>query len=63
MKRRIRKANTTLHRTSSSDPNRLYRSVRASAIPGGSEEILLDFTMRQVMSKALSKGRKSKSKL
>lgn len=27
---------------------RMYRSVRASAIPGGSEEILLDFTIRQV---------------
>ncbi len=26
---------------------RLYRDVRASAIPGGSEEILLDFAMRQ----------------
>ena len=26
---------------------RLYRGVRATAIPGGSEEILLDFTMRQ----------------
>jgi len=30
---------------------RLYREVRASAIPGGSEEILLDFAMRQVAGK------------
>jgi hypothetical protein len=27
---------------------RIYREVRAAAIPGGSEEILLDFAMRQV---------------
>lgn len=26
---------------------RLYREVRGQAIPGGSEEILLDFAMRQ----------------
>lgn len=31
---------------------RLYRTVRSSAIPGGSEEILLDFTMRQAASRA-----------
>jgi hypothetical protein len=31
---------------------RLYREVRATAIPGGSEEILLDFAMRQAASKA-----------
>jgi len=31
---------------------RMYRSVRATAIPGGSEEILLDFTMRQVAARA-----------
>jgi len=31
---------------------RLYREVRASAIPGGSEEILLDFTIRQAASVA-----------
>lgn len=31
---------------------RMYREVRASAIPGGSEEILLDFALRQVISKA-----------
>ena len=30
---------------------RLYREVRAAAIPGGSEEILLDFAMRQVAGK------------
>eukprot|EP00164_Ancoracysta_twista_P001372 GFYU01001788.1.p1 GENE.GFYU01001788.1~~GFYU01001788.1.p1 ORF type:complete len:422 (+),score=135.49 GFYU01001788.1:31-1296(+) len=39
---------------------RLYREVRASAIPGGSEEILLDFAMRQAIAKAnkLAKGSK-----
>jgi len=31
---------------------RLYREVRATAIPGGSEEILLDFTIRQAAKKA-----------
>lgn len=31
---------------------RLYRDVRQTAIPGGSEEILLDFAMRQVQRKA-----------
>jgi len=31
---------------------RLYREVRATAIPGGSEEILLDFTIRQASKKA-----------
>eukprot|EP00004_Rigifila_ramosa_P008279 TRINITY_DN19492_c0_g1_i1.p1 TRINITY_DN19492_c0_g1~~TRINITY_DN19492_c0_g1_i1.p1 ORF type:complete len:434 (+),score=112.95 TRINITY_DN19492_c0_g1_i1:48-1304(+) len=31
---------------------RLYREVRASAIPGGSEEILLDFAMRQAVAQA-----------
>lgn len=31
---------------------RLYREVRAAAIPGGSEEILLDFAMRQVATQA-----------
>jgi len=31
---------------------RLYRAVRANAIPGGSEEILLDFAMRQVAAQA-----------
>jgi hypothetical protein len=30
----------------------MYRSVRAAAIPGGSEEILLDFSMRQVAARA-----------
>eukprot|EP01064_Diplonema_japonicum_P009449 TRINITY_DN1693_c0_g3_i5.p1 TRINITY_DN1693_c0_g3~~TRINITY_DN1693_c0_g3_i5.p1 ORF type:complete len:415 (+),score=139.69 TRINITY_DN1693_c0_g3_i5:57-1301(+) len=31
---------------------RLYREVRCQAIPGGSEEILLDFTMRQAAAQA-----------
>ena|SRR3990167_4713041 len=31
---------------------RMYRNVRATAIPGGSEEILLDFTIRQAVAKA-----------
>jgi len=31
---------------------RLYREVRAAAIPGGSEEILLDFTIRQASKKS-----------
>ena len=31
---------------------RLYRDVRASDIPGGSEEILLDFAMRHAVAKA-----------
>lgn len=31
---------------------RMYREVRAFAIPGGSEEILLDFTIRQAVAKA-----------
>lgn len=33
---------------------RLYREVRGSAIPGGSEEILLDFAIRHVASKVPS---------
>jgi len=33
---------------------RLYREVRAAAIPGGSEEILLDFTIRQAEARAKS---------
>eukprot|EP01124_Arcella_intermedia_P010218 TRINITY_DN1674_c0_g1_i1.p1 TRINITY_DN1674_c0_g1~~TRINITY_DN1674_c0_g1_i1.p1 ORF type:complete len:324 (+),score=71.14 TRINITY_DN1674_c0_g1_i1:24-974(+) len=37
---------------------RLYREVRAQAIPGGSEEILLDFAMRQIASKALKDQKK-----
>eukprot|EP01090_Pellita_catalonica_P007709 TRINITY_DN18300_c0_g1_i1.p1 TRINITY_DN18300_c0_g1~~TRINITY_DN18300_c0_g1_i1.p1 ORF type:complete len:387 (-),score=69.12 TRINITY_DN18300_c0_g1_i1:17-1177(-) len=32
---------------------RLYREVRAAAIPGGSEEVLLDFTIRQAAGKAV----------
>jgi alkylation response protein AidB-like acyl-CoA dehydrogenase len=39
---------------------RLYRDVRASAIPGGSEEILLDFTIRQAVAKANNDRQKSK---
>jgi len=31
---------------------KIYRSVRAVAIPGGSEEILLDFTIRQAANAA-----------
>ena len=34
---------------------RLYREVRAQAIPGGSEEILLDFAIRQAASKATAR--------
>ena len=29
-----------------------YRGVRAAAIPGGSEEILMDFAVRQAIAKA-----------
>jgi alkylation response protein AidB-like acyl-CoA dehydrogenase len=32
---------------------RLYREVRGVAIPGGSEEILLDFAIRQALSKSM----------
>jgi len=42
---------------------RAYRGVKLSAIPGGSEEILLDFSMRQVVSKAMSIQNSAKSKL
>jgi alkylation response protein AidB-like acyl-CoA dehydrogenase len=38
---------------------RIYRVVRSSAIPGGSEEILLDFTIRN----AERQANKLKSKL
>jgi len=38
---------------------RLYREVRAQAIPGGSEEILLDFAMRQVTNRELRKRKKA----
>mmetsp|Transcript_37901 Transcript_37901/g.74564 ORF Transcript_37901/g.74564 Transcript_37901/m.74564 type:complete len:426 (+) Transcript_37901:41-1318(+) len=41
---------------------RMYREVRAMAIPGGSEEILLDFVMRQVARKAKSIAEKQKAK-
>jgi len=36
---------------------RLYRDVRAQAIPGGSEEILLDFAIRQAVSKSLKEAK------
>eukprot|EP01065_Artemidia_motanka_P027390 TRINITY_DN32594_c0_g1_i1.p1 TRINITY_DN32594_c0_g1~~TRINITY_DN32594_c0_g1_i1.p1 ORF type:complete len:446 (+),score=152.85 TRINITY_DN32594_c0_g1_i1:68-1339(+) len=36
---------------------RLYREVRAQAIPGGSEEILLDFAMRQAVRKHQKQAR------
>jgi len=36
---------------------RLYREVRGMAIPGGSEEILLDFTIRQASQKALKSSK------
>ena len=36
---------------------RLYREVRAQAIPGGSEEILLDFAIRQAAGKAARDAR------
>mmetsp|Transcript_6757 Transcript_6757/g.12415 ORF Transcript_6757/g.12415 Transcript_6757/m.12415 type:complete len:168 (-) Transcript_6757:447-950(-) len=39
---------------------RLYREVRASAIPGGSEEILLDFAVRSSIAKAKKLRRTSK---
>ncbi|CAK9068430.1 unnamed protein product [Durusdinium trenchii] len=35
---------------------RLYREVRASAIPGGSEEVLLDLAARQAIGQALSQA-------
>ncbi|KAJ2967359.1 hypothetical protein NQ176_g9697 [Zarea fungicola] len=37
---------------------RLYRDVRAYAIPGGSEEIMLDLSMRQSMRVAKAMGMK-----
>eukprot|EP00746_Dinoflagellata_sp_MGD_P142040 gnl/MRDRNA2_/MRDRNA2_75046_c0_seq1.p1 gnl/MRDRNA2_/MRDRNA2_75046_c0~~gnl/MRDRNA2_/MRDRNA2_75046_c0_seq1.p1 ORF type:complete len:433 (+),score=80.91 gnl/MRDRNA2_/MRDRNA2_75046_c0_seq1:69-1367(+) len=44
---------------------RLYREVRAQAIPGGSEEVMLDFTIRQAIGKAkkLEDAASAKSKL
>jgi len=42
---------------------RLYREVRALAIPGGSEEILLDFTMRQAAGVASRLQKEGKSSL
>jgi hypothetical protein len=41
---------------------RLYREVRGQAIPGGSEEILLDFAIRQVASTANKLKRDEQSK-
>merc|ERR1712176_661695 len=41
---------------------RLYREVRASAIPGGSEEVLLDLAARQSIAGALMM-KEGKSKL
>lgn len=42
---------------------RLYREVRASAIPGGSEEILLDLAARQSIAGALFSAEPHKSRL
>jgi len=42
---------------------RLYREVRAAAIPGGSEEVLLDFAIRQAASKAMRLQKKANAKL
>jgi len=39
---------------------RMYREVRASAIPGGSEEILLDFAIRQAAAKGAAIKAKQK---
>ncbi|RCH86646.1 hypothetical protein CU098_008395, partial [Rhizopus stolonifer] len=36
---------------------RLYREVRAYAIPGGSEEIMLDLGVRQALGKAMAKSK------
>jgi len=41
----------------------LYRGVRATAIPGGSEEILLDFAIRQMIGPAPSKKKGNSAKL
>jgi len=40
---------------------RMYREVRAMAIPGGSEEILLDFVIRQSVRKAQADQKKKKA--
>mmetsp|Transcript_89031 Transcript_89031/g.157692 ORF Transcript_89031/g.157692 Transcript_89031/m.157692 type:complete len:434 (-) Transcript_89031:311-1612(-) len=42
---------------------RLYREVRAQAIPGGSEEILLDLAARQAIAGAVQEMGKAKAKL
>eukprot|EP00998_Keelungia_sp_KM082_P001499 NODE_11792_length_457_cov_23.218182_g11769_i0.p2 GENE.NODE_11792_length_457_cov_23.218182_g11769_i0~~NODE_11792_length_457_cov_23.218182_g11769_i0.p2 ORF type:complete len:123 (-),score=43.10 NODE_11792_length_457_cov_23.218182_g11769_i0:88-417(-) len=39
---------------------RMYREVRAAAIPGGSEEILLDFAMRTAVAKGQKLAKQSK---
>ena len=36
---------------------RLYREVRGQAIPGGSEEILADFAIRDVIKQGLRKSK------
>ena len=36
---------------------RLYREVRAAAIPGGSEEILLDFAIRSAVKQAIKESK------
>jgi len=41
---------------------RMYREVRGQAIPGGSEEILLDFAIRQAASKAQQLEKEAKTK-
>jgi alkylation response protein AidB-like acyl-CoA dehydrogenase len=42
---------------------RMYREVRAAAIPGGSEEILLDFAIRNSLSKTEKELKKRAAKL
>eukprot|EP00930_Biecheleria_cincta_P046965 TRINITY_DN32488_c0_g1_i1.p1 TRINITY_DN32488_c0_g1~~TRINITY_DN32488_c0_g1_i1.p1 ORF type:complete len:432 (-),score=69.18 TRINITY_DN32488_c0_g1_i1:37-1332(-) len=42
---------------------RLYRDVRGSAIPGGSEEVLLDLAARQAIAAAAAPEKVSRSKL
>jgi len=42
---------------------RLYREVRASAIPGGSEEVLLDLAARQAIAGAIAVASAAKSRL
>jgi len=42
---------------------RLYREVRASAIPGGSEEVLLDLAARQAIAGEVKAQKEERSKL